>query len=107
VDLLTMAVCFNQGYCNCNRTFDRKLTMLHQTLYPACQLPDIGALPLSDWNPVCHITYDRASWVKLIQPPSKYSFDEAMLLCQESSNTWRAWIPDYGEVLLDRSNFYC
>jgi hypothetical protein len=81
--------------------------MLHQTPYPACQLPDFGELPLSNWNPVCHITYDRAAWVKLIQPPSEYSFGEAMLLCQETENTWLAWIPDYGEVLLDKSNFYC
>ncbi|MCU0543964.1 MAG: hypothetical protein MUE44_17600 [Oscillatoriaceae cyanobacterium Prado104] len=61
----------------------------------------------SGWQPVCHITYNRDAWVKLLQPPSEYAFDEARLLCQESPNTWVAWVPDCGEVLLDRSDFYC
>jgi hypothetical protein len=59
------------------------------------------------WSPVCHITYNRDAWVKLLKPPSDYSFDEAQLLCQESPDTWVAWVPDYGEVVLDRSHFYC
>lgn len=58
-------------------------------------------------NSVCHITYSRDSWVKLIELPSEYSADEALLLCQESPDTWVAWVPDHGEVRLDRSNFYC
>lgn len=61
----------------------------------------------SGWNPVCHITYNRDAWVKLLQPPSEYGFDEAKLLCQESPDTWVAWVPDCGEVVLDRSQFYC
>lgn len=60
----------------------------------------------SGWKPVCHITYNRDAWVKLLQPPSDYSFDEAKLLCQESPETWVAWVPEYGEVVLDRSHFY-
>lgn len=59
------------------------------------------------WNPVCHITYDRDTWVKLVQPPSVYAFDQAKLICQASSTTWIAWVPDHGEVTLDRSDFYC
>lgn len=58
-------------------------------------------------NSVCHITYTRDSWVKLIELPSEYSADEALLLCQESPDVWVAWVPDHGEVRLDRSNFYC
>ena len=58
-------------------------------------------------NSVCHITYSRDSWVKLIELPSEYSADEALLLCQESPDVWVAWVPDHGEVRLDRSNFYC
>ena len=58
-------------------------------------------------NSVCHITYTRDSWVKLIELPSEYSADEALLLCQESPDVWVAWVPDHGEVKLDRSNFYC
>lgn len=61
----------------------------------------------SDWNPVCHITYNRDAWVKLLQPPSDYAANEAKLLCQESLETWVAWVPDCGEVVLDRSQFYC
>jgi hypothetical protein len=61
----------------------------------------------SSWNPVCHMTYNRDAWVKLIHPPSEYSFDEAKLLCQQSQDTWIAWVPDYGEIVLDRSDFYC
>ncbi|RUR86961.1 hypothetical protein ACF3DV_12785 [Chlorogloeopsis fritschii PCC 9212] len=61
----------------------------------------------SGWNPVCHITYNRDTWVKLLQPPSEYGFDEAKLLCQESPDTWVAWVPDHGEVVLNRSQFYC
>ncbi|MBF2086555.1 hypothetical protein [Thermoleptolyngbya sp. C42_A2020_037] len=59
------------------------------------------------WNPVCRITYNRDTWVNLLQPLSAYSFNEAKLLCQEASGSWVAWVPDYGEVVLDRSDFYC
>ena len=61
----------------------------------------------TSWNPVCHITYKRDEWVKLLAIPTETSFDEALLLCQESPETWVAWIPDYGEIVLNRSNFYC
>lgn len=57
--------------------------------------------------PVCHTPYNRDTWVKLLQPPSEYAFDEAKLLCQESPTTWIAWVPNYGEVLLDHGDFYC
>jgi len=59
------------------------------------------------WNPVCHITYSRDAWVKLLQVLGAHAFDEAKLLCQESPSTWVAWVPDYGEVILDRSAFCC
>ncbi|NJR58678.1 MAG: hypothetical protein HC769_07320 [Cyanobacteria bacterium CRU_2_1] len=59
------------------------------------------------WNPVCHITYNRDTWVKLLQRPSEYASDEAKLLCQDTLNTWIAWVPDHGEVVLDRGDFYC
>jgi hypothetical protein len=61
----------------------------------------------TDRYPVCHITYNRDAWVRLLQPPSEYSFDEALLLCQESPSSWVAWIPDHGEIVLDRGDFYC
>jgi hypothetical protein len=59
------------------------------------------------WNPVCHITYNRDSWVKLYQSPNDYSEEEALLLCEKSSGVWVSWIPNYGEITLDKSEFYC
>jgi hypothetical protein len=80
------------------------LQTTHSICPPAPAL--LGAVALG-WNPVCHITYTRDTWVKLLQLPGEYAFDEAKLLCQESSDTWVAWVPDYGEVILNRSHFYC
>jgi hypothetical protein len=79
-----------------------------QTTHPFC--PQASALENAialGWNPACHITYTRNTWVKLLQPLTEYAFDEAKLLCQESPNTWVVWIPDLGEIVLDRSHFYC
>ncbi len=39
-------------------------------------------------------------WVKVLNPPTAFSFDEAWLLCQYAQDYWLAWIPDYGEILL-------
>lgn len=69
--------------------------------------PALAYAIASDWNPICYITYNRDAWVKLLQPPNDYALDEARLLCQESPTTWVAWVPDYGAIVLDRSNFYC
>jgi hypothetical protein len=44
-------------------------------------------------------------WVKLLELPHLYSFDEALLLCQVSDDEWLAWIPDYGEAQLHISQF--
>ncbi len=46
-----------------------------------------------------------SSWVKLLNPPTAFSFDEAWLLCEASNTQWLAWIPDYGEILLDTNEF--
>ena len=62
--------------------------------------------PTAGWQPVCHITYTRDTWVKLAQPLSAYAADEAKLLCQESPDTWVAWVPDHGETVLHKSHFY-
>ncbi|NJK66217.1 MAG: hypothetical protein HC789_18730 [Microcoleus sp. CSU_2_2] len=47
-----------------------------------------------------------STWVKLLNPPTAFSFDEAWLLCQYSEQKWLAWIPDYGEILLSTDEFY-
>ena len=44
-------------------------------------------------------------WVKLFNPPTAFSFDEAWLLCECSEEKWLAWIPDYGEILLSTDEF--
>jgi hypothetical protein len=46
-----------------------------------------------------------STWVTLQEPPSPYSHDEALLLCQHSDSEWIAWIPDYGEIVLHRCQF--
>jgi hypothetical protein len=63
--------------------------------------------PSSNWNLVCHIAYTRDTWVKLLHLKNEYAFDEAKLLCQESSDVWVVWIPDYGQATLNKSDFYC
>lgn len=62
---------------------------------------------IKNWNPVCRITYNRDSWVKLNKPPSEYSQEEALLLCEKSPGVWVSWVPGYGEIVLDKSEFYC
>jgi hypothetical protein len=44
--------------------------------------------------------FKPSMWVRLLNPPTAFSFDEAWLLCQYSEQQWLAWIPDYGELLL-------
>lgn len=44
-------------------------------------------------------------WVQLLELPSNWSFDEALLLCQNSENEWVAWIPNHGEAMLQTSQF--
>ena len=61
----------------------------------------------TNWNPQCHITYNRDSWVKLYESLSAYSEEEALLLCEKLPGVWVSWVPGYGETLLDKSEFYC
>ncbi|MUG95806.1 hypothetical protein F7734_26995 [Scytonema sp. UIC 10036] len=48
---------------------------------------------------------DSNNWVKLVELPSLYSCDEALLLCQISEDEWSAWIPDHGEAVLNSKQF--
>lgn len=45
-------------------------------------------------------------WVQLAALPSFYSHDQAMLLCRHSEDEWVAWVPEHGEVILHRSEFF-
>jgi hypothetical protein len=50
--------------------------------------------------------YQPTTWVKLLESPTPFSLDEALLLCQCSDQLWLAWIPDYGEHFLTVNEFY-
>ncbi|HEY9887564.1 MAG TPA: hypothetical protein V6D02_04135 [Candidatus Obscuribacterales bacterium] len=63
--------------------------------------------PFPGWYPVCHITYTRDTWVKLLELPHAYAADEAKLLCQATQDSWVTWVPDHGELVLNKSQFYC
>jgi hypothetical protein len=58
------------------------------------------------WSPACSIAYTRDTWVNLTDPPSDYAAAEAKLLCQQSPDTWVVWVPDHGEIVLNKSYFY-
>ncbi len=45
-------------------------------------------------------------WVALRNAPSDYSHNEALLLCETSLGEWIAWIPGFGEITLNRSQFH-
>jgi hypothetical protein len=44
-------------------------------------------------------------WVRLLERPNAWSFEEALLLCQKSEYEWLAWIPDYGEATIHLRQF--
>ena len=44
-------------------------------------------------------------WVALRNAPSDESHDEALLLCESSVGEWVAWVPGFGEITLNRSQF--
>lgn len=45
------------------------------------------------------------TWVQLLELPSTYSYEEALLLCQLSADEWIGWIPSHGEAVLKNSQF--
>ena len=85
----------------------QRKNMSLQTTSVYLSVSELESAIAPSWNSVCHSTYNSGDWVKLFQSPSEYGFDEAVLLCQVSSDVWVAWIPDHGEVVLNRSDFYC
>ncbi|WP_017315621.1 hypothetical protein [Mastigocladopsis repens] len=65
----------------------------------------LAILQTLDWSSKSDIKesaqdFQPNSWVKLLELPNPYSFDEALLLCQVSRDEWLAWIPDHGEAQL-------
>ncbi len=49
--------------------------------------------------------YPTSTWVHLLELPSPYSYDEALLICKHSEDEWLTWIPDHGEAVLYTSQF--
>ncbi|QQE66775.1 hypothetical protein GFS31_34780 [Leptolyngbya sp. BL0902] len=71
-------------------------------------LPSWGSGAIAAPNyPTCQLNYTRDTWVKLRQTPNPYAADEAKLLCRDAGHAWVVWVPNHGEVVLDRSEFWC
>ncbi len=50
-------------------------------------------------------SFRASTWVQLLELPTPFSNDEALLLCHEFGDLWVAWIPGYGEAVLHSSQF--
>ncbi|HEY9846195.1 MAG TPA: hypothetical protein V6D03_08355 [Candidatus Caenarcaniphilales bacterium] len=50
-------------------------------------------------------SFCTSTWVRLLELPSSYCSDEALLLCHEAGDLWLAWIPGHGEAVLHSSQF--
>jgi len=81
--------------------------MASVTANPGCLLQPQLDSDRPHHHPRCQLTYHQGNWVKLLQGPHSPATQAAQLLCQESAATWIARIPNHGEVVLDRSQFYC
>lgn len=74
---------------------------------------DFGVQPQKqdvEWSNQSHLKssqqeFQIGTWVHLLELPSAFSFDEALLLCQVSEDQWAAWIPNHGEAVLYTHQF--
>lgn len=69
---------------------------------PPSSIPGCPIHAYIDQSPV---RLQPSTWVELVEPPSLYSEDVALLLCQEAENRWRGWIPGYGEASILNLSF--
>jgi hypothetical protein len=75
--------------------------------------PDVAVQPLwqnLDWSNKSYFKPSQQelqadTWVYLLELPSTFSYDEALLLCQTSEDEWVAWIPGHGEAVLHAHQF--
>lgn len=63
-----------------------------------------------DWLSKCYAKesvqeFSTSTWVHLLELPSPFSSDEALLLCRISADKWLAWVPEHGEVILHSGQF--
>jgi hypothetical protein len=94
---------FQQGACD----RDQGCVMKRQSNVCAWQPPsNVNVGSVRPWEMLGKIPqFAPSMWVKVFNPPTAFSFDEAWLLCEYSENQWLAWIPDYGEILLSTDEF--
>jgi hypothetical protein len=57
-------------------------------------------------RPVDGFIPQRDLWVELRNPPAKYAEDMALLVCEVDADDWIAWVPGFGELLVNRSEFH-
>ncbi|MGA7952064.1 MAG: hypothetical protein WCA07_00955 [Gloeobacterales cyanobacterium] len=68
---------------------------------------DFSTLPVLPLTAsTAEFTPQANSWVKLREPLSAYSTDEALLLCEEADGQWVSWVPDFGVATLGRHQYY-
>jgi hypothetical protein len=79
-----------------------KLDIQAETPFAFCPLPGFTGIQWPQWTQ----PLQPNTWVKLLDLPNPYSFDEALLLCEHSENEWIAWIPDHGETILNLGQFW-
>ncbi|HEY9612130.1 hypothetical protein [Allocoleopsis sp.] len=78
---------------------------LHRPEFTVCLPLDTLSWSTKHYLEQSHQEFHASTWVQLLELPSPFSFDEALLLCQHSDEQWLAWIPDYGEIVLHTSQF--
>jgi hypothetical protein len=57
-------------------------------------------VPINSFRPQADI------WVKLRDRPNDYSDDEALLMCETGAGEWLGWVPGFGQISLQPSEFY-
>ena len=60
------------------------------------------------WQPIVGSAseFNPSTWVQMREKPNPYSHDQALLLCQVTEDEWVAWVPDHGEMVLYRHQFF-
>lgn len=74
-------------------------TLNPQNFGTKAQRPHFNGVSVANAAPV------PGTWVSLLHPPTSFSYSEALLLCAEGKEQWRAWIPDFGEIVLAAGEF--
>ena len=75
--------------------------------------PNVAVQPKKrnlDWSNESYLKpsqleFQADTWVRLLELPSTFSYDEALLLCQISEDEWVTWIPGHGEAVLHTRQF--